>query len=72
MKALLAVLFIGVISSALAGDIYNPGANSLGDYPDIDNPSSTVQPTGKILLVDGVSFLLKVDAVSKICRAGGC
>ena len=29
-------------------------------------------PSGKILLVDGVSFLLQTDGVSKICRAGGC
>lgn len=28
--------------------------------------------TGKIMLVDGVSFLLQVDGASKICRAGGC
>lgn len=30
------------------------------------------QPTGKILAVDGVSFILQTDGVSKICRAGGC
>jgi len=28
--------------------------------------------SGKILLADGVSFLLKVDGASKLCRAGGC
>lgn len=27
---------------------------------------------GKILLVDGTSFILQTDATSKICRAGGC
>jgi len=29
-------------------------------------------PTGKILLADGVSFLLLTDGASKLCRAGGC
>jgi hypothetical protein len=28
--------------------------------------------TGKILLIDGASHLLKVDGTSKICIAGGC
>lgn len=28
--------------------------------------------TGKILLVDGASFILQTDAASKVCRAGGC
>lgn len=27
---------------------------------------------GKILLVDGVSFILQTDGASKICRAAGC
>lgn len=27
---------------------------------------------GKLLLVDGVSFILLVDGSSKICLAGGC
>lgn len=31
-----------------------------------------VQPPGKVLLVDGVSFLLLTDGTSKLCRAGGC
>lgn len=31
-----------------------------------------VQPTGKILLVDGVSHLLQTDGTSKVCLAGGC
>lgn len=30
------------------------------------------QPTGKILLVDGVSHLLQIDGVSRVCLAGGC
>ena len=30
------------------------------------------QPTGKILLVDGASFILQTDGTSKVCRAGGC
>ncbi len=29
-------------------------------------------PTGRILMVDGVSLVLQTDGVSKICLAGGC
>jgi hypothetical protein len=28
--------------------------------------------SGKILLVDGASFILQTDGTSKICRAAGC
>lgn len=34
--------------------------------------SSGPQPTGDILLVDGVSLILQTDGASLICRAGGC
>lgn len=71
-----AVVFGALISAtavAHTDGIYNPTANSVGDTQGIDsNGGGTVQPTGKILLVDAVSFVLKVDAASKICRAGGC
>jgi hypothetical protein len=30
------------------------------------------QPTGDILLVDGVSLLLQTDGASFVCLAGGC
>jgi len=29
-------------------------------------------PKGKILRIDGASFILRIDGTSKICRAGGC
>lgn len=72
MKKIAILVFVLAATTVSAGDVYNPGASSVGDYPDIDNPSSTAQPTGKILLVDAASFILQVDAASKICRAGGC
>jgi hypothetical protein len=34
--------------------------------------SGETAQSGKLLLVDGVSFLLQVDGASKICLAGGC
>lgn len=34
--------------------------------------AAPVTSNGKILLVDGVSFILQTDGASKICRAGGC
>lgn len=34
--------------------------------------AAAAQPTGKIMKVDGTSFILQTDAASKICRAGGC
>jgi hypothetical protein len=33
---------------------------------------SVAQPTGKILMVDGISKILQTDGTSKVCRAGGC
>lgn len=30
------------------------------------------QPTGLILMTDGVSRILQTDGTSRICRAGGC
>lgn len=73
-----AAVVFGILISATAvahtDGIYNPTANSVGDTQGIDSNGggAVVQPTGKILLVDAVSFVLKVDAASKICRAGGC
>lgn len=31
-----------------------------------------LNPKGKLLAVDGISFILQTDGISKICRAGGC
>jgi len=44
----------------------NPGGGFSG------GGAAVAQPTGKILMVDGASFILQTDAASKICRAGGC
>lgn len=41
----------------------------LGGSHAVQPPS---QPNGKILLVDGSSFILQTNGTSKICRAGGC
>lgn len=46
------------------GGSFGKGVNTAG--------SSVPPPTGKILLVDGASFVLQTDAASKVCRAGGC
>lgn len=72
---ILTVVSLLLVSIALAHSdgIYNPAANSIGSFEGIDsNGIATPQPIGKILLVDGVSHLLLVDAVSRLCRAGGC
>lgn len=66
MKTLLTILFIIVgITTAYAGGMM---LLRVGDA----NGNGGVAITGKILLVDGTSFILQTDAASKICRAGGC
>lgn len=62
---LVLALLVATITSALAGGIMLLHVGSA-------DGSGGVAPNGKILLVDGTSFILQTDAVSKICRAGGC
>lgn len=61
------VSFAATVTPQIGGGIsqFDGGVASSG-------ASIAAQPTGKILMVDGASFLLKVDGTSKICRAGGC
>lgn len=30
------------------------------------------QPVGKIMLTDGMSFMIQTDGTSKVCLEGGC
>lgn len=66
------VLLVSSIALAHSDGIYNPTANSVGSFEGIDSNGSVAQPTGKLLMVDAVSHVLQVDAVSKVCLAGGC
>lgn len=59
--ALSSILGAGAVADLLTTDV-GPGMDGNGGP----------KPTGKILLVDGASFVLQVDAASKICLAGGC
>lgn len=43
-----------------------------GFCPGLNNGGGIVLPTGKMLMSDGTSFILKSDGTSKMCRAGGC
>ncbi len=45
------------------GGLGNQGGKSASPAPPL---------AGKLLAVDGVSFILQTDGASKICRAGGC
>lgn len=63
------ILCAALALSTLPADAISPGERHILFHPQ-SNASAPV--TGKILLVDGVSHLLQVDAVSKVCRAGGC
>lgn len=76
MKRALLALSLVLASTAVRSDgIYNPTSNQIGFTDGVNNLSIGVavpQPTGDILLVDGVSFILQTDGASLICRAGGC
>ena len=70
--ALAALLVLASIAGAHAF-----GMGKLGfQFGRLGAPSGKVPAApgggGKILLVDGASFVLQTDAASKICRAGGC
>ena len=70
---ILALLLVSTL--ARSDGIYNPTSNDIGFTDGINNlaiGSAVPQPTGDILLVDGVSLLLQTDAASFVCRAGGC
>jgi Putative Ig domain len=41
MVRLLVLLLVLSITPVYAGDVYNPGFSSVGDYPDVDNPSGS-------------------------------
>ncbi len=71
MKAALVIVLLALSGAAYAG--FNncgvgfcPGAIFGGTG--FSRPGST----NKILLADGVAFLLQTDADSKVCLAGGC
>lgn len=74
--------FIGslLILLTLAAGIYGAHAFGLGEGNRFGRLGSMRKngtgggggTTGKILLVDGTSFILQTDGASKICRAGGC
>lgn len=64
MKILLIAVTIMISSAAFAGGFMLLHVGSA------DGSGAAV--TGKILLVDGASFILQTDGTSKICLAGGC
>lgn len=56
------------ITPQIGGGIGFVFDGGIGGKPSV----AIAQPTGKILLADGVSHLLLADGVSRLCRAGGC
>ena len=81
MRKLLTLrIALAAIVFALLATVYGAHAFGIGKLGIIfgkegaSSKSGTVtpQPTGFLLMVDGVSFVLRADGVSKICLAGGC
>jgi len=77
MRRISTILAIGLIAILAASSAYALGigrlGSSFGRLGSIGKKGTIVaQPTGKILLADGVSHLLLADGVSRLCRAGGC
>jgi hypothetical protein len=73
MRTAIAILMlVGSFAAAHAFGLGKEG-KLFGRLGAISNKKgSAIGTTGKILLVDGTSFILQTDATSKICRAGGC
>ena len=72
VMALVCAWLVGMTSRQADAVRFNVGTGRalLGGNGHGSGPPSN--PAGKILLVDGVSFILQTDSTSKICRAGGC
>jgi hypothetical protein len=74
-RALLILALLVASTLARSDGIYNPTSNEIGFTDGINNlaiGTSVPQPTGDVLMVDGVSLILQTDAASFVCRAGGC
>lgn len=65
-RLLLIVSFLLVLISgpARSGSVTLLGVGKMG--------GGAAPTTGRMLLADGVSFILQTDGISKICLAGGC
>lgn len=74
LTAMLALLLAGAPVAAQTINQNIGGGIGFGFDGGISGKGAPVgpQPTGDILLVDNTSFLLQVDGVSLVCRAGGC
>lgn len=74
--ALIAIASTAALAAGLGGSISPQigGGVDFGTDGGISGKSAPAAPaaSGKILLVDGASFILQTDGTSKICRAGGC
>jgi hypothetical protein len=72
MRAALAILMLATVLSA--AHAFGLGEGNRFGRLGVSSKKGVVipQPTGDILLVDGVSLILQTDAASFICRAGGC
>jgi hypothetical protein len=53
-RALALSLSLLLASPALAGDVYNPGFSSVGDYPDVDNPTGGCSDSNATAWVNAV------------------
>jgi hypothetical protein len=74
-RAAFALALLMLATSARSDGLGNlTGRIGQGDFGGIGGgfAKAAPQPTGDILLADGVSFILQTDGTSLICRAGGC
>lgn len=70
---ILALIVLGVgIAHAEGIGPSSFGRSLFGGIGTFGGGKVAAQPSGDILLVDGVSLLLQTDGASLICRAGGC
>jgi hypothetical protein len=68
-----ALVMLALIAALSAAHAFGLGGNRFGRLGASSNKGVVIpQPTGDILLVDGVSLILQTDGASFICRAGGC
>lgn len=73
-RPLLAIMLLA--ASIVVANAFGLGlGNRLGHLGGAGAPGTAAPPpgsAGKMLRIDGASFILRLDGVSKICRLGGC
>lgn len=73
IRAAMLMVALSLLATAARSDGISKAFNdTLFGGVSVPSTGGALAPNGKVLLADGVSFLLQTDGTSKVCLAGGC